>query len=69
MFELYDDEENLVASHLIRKPMLCLVCRVDRVGNGMDEILCTMNRNDQQDNEAFHCEAFELDACARSGAA
>ena len=69
MIELVDDQGRSYPAGLVRKPMLCLVCRVDRVGEGIDSILCFMNRSDQQDDEEFHCEAFQLDEPGQTTAA
>ena len=57
----YDDNGNEVFPDIIRKPMLCLVCRVNRLGDGMDAILCSMNRHDQREDAEFYCGAFRLD--------
>ncbi len=63
--QYFDDDGNELFPNLIRKPMLCVICRVDRVGEGMDRVLCNMNRLDQRDDEEFYCGAFQMDDAPR----
>ncbi|MBN1759772.1 MAG: hypothetical protein JW863_15705 [Chitinispirillaceae bacterium] len=54
----YDDDGNKLNPDLVTKPGLCLLCKNDTDPN--EEILCTLNRLDQADEESeFQCEAFE----------
>jgi hypothetical protein len=54
----FDDDGTEINSDLIPKPGLCLTCKKDDAG-GKEEILCTLTRNDQKDDEDFDCGAFE----------
>jgi hypothetical protein len=42
---------------LIPKPDLCLICK--KQNDPEEEVLCTLNRLDQSDDEEFICYAFE----------
>ena len=55
----YDDDGNKINPDLVQKPGLCLLCKKDDVNDPMENILCTMNRLHQQDEEEFRCGAFE----------
>ena len=54
----YDDDGNEINPDLVPRPPLCLICKRNDWG-GMEEILCTMNRLDQRDDEEFKCGVFE----------
>ena len=55
---IYDDDGNKINPDLIPKPSLCVSCRKDGMP-GEEEILCALNRADQQNEEDFECGAFE----------
>ena len=55
--KFYNDDGTEVNPDLIPKPSLCISCRKDGLPN--EEILCNLNRMDQQGNEEFKCEAYE----------
>ena len=56
--EFLDDDGTEFDPEMIPKPKLCKSCKKD--GDPKEEILCTLNRMDQQDNEGqFKCEGFE----------
>jgi hypothetical protein len=52
-----DDDGNEVNPDLIPKPALCISCAKD--GDPNEEILCNLNRLDQQDEAEFQCFAYE----------
>lgn len=54
-----DDEGNELNPDLIPKPSLCLSCAKDDNGDAEEEILCNLNRLDQQDEPEFRCYAYE----------
>ncbi|MDP2982676.1 MAG: hypothetical protein Q8O92_05030 [Candidatus Latescibacter sp.] len=56
-FGLYDDDGNKINPELISKPSLCVLCSKD--DDPDEEILCLLNRADQQGEEEFRCEAYE----------
>jgi hypothetical protein len=43
---------------LIPKPALCVSCKKDGIG-GEEDILCNLNRADQQNDLEFNCYAYE----------
>jgi len=53
----YDDDGNKLNPDLIPKPDLCLSCTKNEDPN--EEILCTLNRLDQADDDEFVCYAYE----------
>lgn len=54
----YDDDGNKLNPDLVPKPGLCLICKNDN--DPKQEMLCTLNRLDQADEEGeFLCGAFE----------
>jgi len=56
--DFYDDDGNKLNPDLVPKPGLCLICKHDN--DPKQEILCTLNRLDQADEEGeFHCGEFE----------
>lgn len=57
MVPYYDDYGNEINPDLIPTPGLCLICKKN--DDPSEEILCTLNRMDQVDNEEFKCYAFE----------
>ena len=55
---LFDDDGNELNTDLVPKPALCVSCAKDE--DPAQEVLCTLNRLDQQDEEGeFQCFAFE----------
>ena len=52
-----DDDGNELNPDLIRKPALCVSCAKD--GDPSEEIVCCLNRLDQQDEAEFKCFAYE----------
>ena len=56
--DIYDDDGTKINPDPIPKPSLCISCRVDGL-SGEDEILCNLNRADQQGKEEFMCGAYE----------
>ena len=55
--KFYNDDGTEVNSDLIPKPDLCISCKKDGLID--EEILCNLNRMDQQGNDEFICEAYE----------
>lgn len=54
----YDDDGNKLNPDLVPKPGLCLLC--SKENDRSEEMLCTLNRLDQADDEGeFQCGAFE----------
>ncbi len=54
----FNDDGTELNSDLVPKPGLCLTCKKDNE-SGKEEILCTLNRNDQRDEKKFECDAYE----------
>lgn len=55
----YDDDGNKINTDLIKKPGLCLLCKKDDIDDKIENLLCVMNRYDQQDEDTFRCGAFD----------
>ena len=55
--KFYNDDGTEVNPDLIPKPSLCISCRKDEMPG--EEILCNLNRMDQQGDEEFICGAYE----------
>lgn len=53
----YDDDGTEVNPDLIPKPDLCLICKKKDDPN--EEILCSLNRMDQREDDEFICFAFD----------
>jgi hypothetical protein len=53
----YNDDGTKINPELIVKPSLCLSCKHE--DDPSQEILCTLNRMDQQDEDDFKCGAYE----------
>ena len=53
----FDDDGNEMNPDLVPKPSLCVSCAKD--GEPTQEILCHLNRLDQQDEPEFKCFAYE----------
>ena len=54
----FDDDGNKLNPDLIPKPDLCLSCTKNEDPN--EEILCNLNRLDQDGDNEFICYAYEL---------
>ncbi|RLD36904.1 MAG: hypothetical protein DRI89_15735 [Bacteroidetes bacterium] len=54
----FDDDGNKLNPDLIPKPDLCLSCTKNEDPN--EEILCNLNRLDQDGDSEFICYAYEL---------
>ncbi|MFQ5965850.1 MAG: hypothetical protein ACE5KZ_16385 [Candidatus Scalinduaceae bacterium] len=52
----FDDDGTEINPDLVVKPSLCVSCKKD---DDSEEILCTLTRADQQDEEEFICHAYE----------
>lgn len=57
MTPYYLDDGTEVNPELVKKPSLCIICKND--SDPDEEILCTLTRIDQQDEDEFRCEGFE----------
>jgi len=55
---IYNDDGTKINPDLIPKPSLCISCRIDDISEE-EEILCNLNRADQQGEEEFMCGAYE----------
>jgi hypothetical protein len=53
----YDDDGTRINPELIVKPSLCLSCKHEN--DPSQEMLCTLNRMDQQNEDDFKCGAYE----------
>ena len=53
----FDDDGGEINPDLLAKPSLCVSCKKDEDQN--EEILCNINRFDQQDEADFKCGAYE----------
>jgi len=56
---LYNDDGTRVVIENIPIPGLCLRCKSYLVDDWEENLLCNMNRNDQQNDDHFECGAFE----------
>jgi hypothetical protein len=57
VFGFFGDVGAEINPDLIRKPDLCVSCRKDDYPE--EEVLCTLTRADQEDDQEFLCEAFK----------
>ena len=57
MTPIFDDDGTEINPDLIPKPGLCLICK--KLDEQSEEILCSLNRLDQSNNDEFICFAFE----------
>jgi hypothetical protein len=53
----FDDDGNEMNPNLVSKPPLCISCVKD--GDPNEEMLCNLNRLDQQGEGDFRCGAYE----------
>jgi hypothetical protein len=56
-FKFFQDDGTEFNPNLIAKPSLCISCKKDN--DPKEEMLCMLNRADQEDEEEFRCDAFE----------
>ncbi len=56
-FGFFNDDGSEINPELVPKPSLCLTCKKD--DDPSQNILCTLNRADQQDEVEFLCYAYE----------
>jgi hypothetical protein len=56
---MFDDEGYEINPDSIKKPSLCLVCLINIDPDWEEELLCNLNRNDQNNSDNFICHAFE----------
>ena len=56
--KFFHDDGTEVNPDLIPKPDLCITCKKDGL-LGEEDVLCTLNRMDQQGEEEFKCYAYE----------
>ncbi len=54
---IFDDDGYEINMDLIKKPSLCLTCMKD--GDPREEILCNLNRFDQENDPEFICHAYQ----------
>jgi hypothetical protein len=57
MSPFYDDNGLEIDPNEIKKPSLCVICKKDN--DPAEEIICTLTRIDQKDEEEFVCYSFE----------
>lgn len=53
----FDDDGTEINPELVPKPSLCVTCQHD--DDPEQEVLCTLTRMDQQDDEQFICHAYK----------
>lgn len=56
---LFNDDGSRIDPLTVPVPELCLRCKSFLSDDWEDNILCTLNRNDQKDSDDFKCFAFE----------
>ena len=52
----YDDDGTKIDPNLMGKPSLCATCKKD--DDVREEMLCSLNRLDQQGEDEFRCDAY-----------
>ena len=57
-FGIFDDGGNRINPELIPKPSLCVLCRKD--DDPEEEMMCLLNRADQQGEGKFQCGGYEV---------
>ena len=57
MSPFYDDNGLEIDPNEIKRPSLCVICKKDN--DPAEEIICTLTRIDQKDEEEFVCYSFE----------
>ena len=58
--KFYDDDGTEFNPDLIPKPDLCISCKKDGLSE-KEEILCNLTRADQQGEDEFFCEAYDIE--------
>lgn len=56
-FGFFNDDGSEINPDLIVKPSLCVSCKKD--DDSSEEVLCVLNRADQQGEDEFRCCAYE----------
>ena len=56
-FQFFNDDGTEFNPDLVRKPDLCISCKNDE--DPSQEVLCILNRHDQQGEDNFQCGAYE----------
>lgn len=56
-FGFFNDDGSEINPDLIVKPSLCVSCRKD--DDPSEEVLCVLNRADQQEEDEFCCYGYE----------
>jgi len=56
---IYDDDGNEVDMSLIPVPGLCVICKKYQADDDEEDLLCQLNRFDQQSDDHFKCDAYE----------
>jgi len=56
---LFNDDGSCIDPMSVSIPKLCLRCKQYLSDDWEDELLCTLNRNDQKNSDSFECGAFE----------
>jgi hypothetical protein len=59
----FDDDGNELFPDLYPKPTLCLSCKKCDLEDADEELLCNLNRLDQQGEDEFICCAYERKEC------
>lgn len=55
----YNDDGTKIDPESVPIPGLCVICRKYQIDDWEENMLCTLNRNDQRDEPDFKCGAFE----------
>ena len=58
LFGFFNDDGSEINPDLIVKPSLCVSCKKD--GDPSEEVLCILNRADQQGEDEFRCYGYEV---------
>ncbi|MBN2746444.1 MAG: hypothetical protein JXR34_06935, partial [Bacteroidales bacterium] len=56
---IFDDDGNRVNMEMIPVPGLCVICKKYQTDDEEEDLLCQLNRFDQQSDDEFICDAFE----------
>jgi hypothetical protein len=56
--KFFNDDGTEINPDLVPIPPLCMTCKKKDM-QGEEEVLCTLNRADQQDEENFKCGTYE----------
>ena len=55
----YDDDGNKIDPESLPVPGLCIICKKHQIDDWDENVLCTLNRLDQRNEDNFKCGAFE----------